>query len=166
MSNKWRLYCENESDKGWKYFRSTDEDATPVCPNNSEHTISNISKVSYEKEIMNLHSLQQMTYDRYLRISVFKYLTSIYGDLRRVKILCNKSNKINSATFEIFDVTNNVSLIEKTFTETGNDIILNVGTITNPPTSDAIIEINCKVEFKDEKINTGIQILQIIICSE
>lgn len=155
MSFKWRVYCLDPSDIGWQYTWS---DTKPtVCPNNVSHSINNQSISVIQTEIFR-YQLNPIMYNtnniKLQRICLFYYPTTTIGKLLRIKIISRNERSSENHIFEIYDITNQVSLYTSSpIITTLPDQIHTLGPINLAPTNDVLIEVNVKSSNKNNIIN-------------
>ena len=80
----------------------------------------------------------------YTRVVSIVYDTDFNGPLHRVKVLSYMDSGTTSYDVEVFDKTNETSLITANFTNTGDINESDLGLISSPPEGKVIIEINLK----------------------
>jgi hypothetical protein len=165
MSTKWRIYCTEPGDEGWQTAWS--DTVITTCPNNVSHSVNpnSTSEIGWEKEAFRLTpTITTSKSSKLLRIERIHYSTLQHGNLRRVKFIGNKEGNVSSYDVEVYDVTNQTSLVSGNFTNTGIDDINDVGTISSSPSGDVILEINAKQTGGTG--NSGFYIDQIIVYGE
>jgi len=89
MSKRWRIYCTEPGDKGYKYVWS--ETAPTECPNDSGHSV-NPNSINQDMKEVPLYKFQPHTRRsksiNLEAIGICHFDPSAYnGQLRRVKIL-------------------------------------------------------------------------------
>ena len=145
MSTKWRIYCTEPGDEGWHTAWS--DMAITTCPSNVAHSVNSnsVTEIAREKEAFRITpTILDSDSTELLRMARIHYSTSLHGTLRRIKFIGNKEGNISSYDVEVYDVTNQVSLISANFTNTGIDDLNDLGVISSPPSGDVILEINAK----------------------
>ena len=142
MSTYYRIYCNTED--GWQYAWS--DTPLTVCPIDAGHTVNNLSVQDIMKKTL-LTIIQNTTttkLKKFVRLIRFQYKTD-YGNLHSVELLGYLSSA-GSATIEFFDTTNNVLLLTASYSNTVQDVIVDLGRFESTPESDAIIEMNVKID--------------------
>jgi hypothetical protein len=126
MSTKWRIYCADESEEGWKYIWS---DTTPTeCPNSSTHQIRGVNSVGIEIPVVRvIPSITSTNSSNYTRIATINYNEDTMGSLRRVKVLSYNDSGATEHSVEVFDATSNISLISANLTSTIDFAVNDVG---------------------------------------
>ncbi len=165
MSTKWRIYCTEPGDEGWQTAWS--DAAITTCPNNASHSVNanSVNGIALEEEAFRITpTILDSNSTEFLRMVRIHYSTSQHGTLRRIKFIGNKDGNISSYDVEVYDVTNQVSLISTNFTNTGVDDFNDLGAISSPPSGDAILEINAKQTGGTG--NSSFHIDQIIVYGE
>jgi hypothetical protein len=154
MSKRWRVYCTEGGDEGWKYIWS---DTTPTgCPNDNGHTYNVESIKQFAKEVPLLRCIpriQKIRANNLMEVGLCHFNPDDYpGLLRRAKILAYLDNGETSYDFEVYDRDNNVSLVTTTFSNMNNRIERNsTDTILTPPTTETILSFNLKKDGTNNK---------------
>ncbi len=165
MSTKWRIYCTEPGDEGWQTAWS--DTAITTCPNNAVHSVNSnsVNEIALEEEAFRITpTILESDSTEFLRMVRIHYSDSHHGTLRRIKFIGNKTGNISSYDVEVYDVTNQVSLISTNFTNTGVDDLNDLGAISSPPSGDVILEINAKQT--DGTGTSNLYIDQIIVYGE
>ena len=159
MSYKWRLWCETH---GWVY-RWADIPIT-LCPINNSDVVDTEKtfQVGSEVETVVLTPITLKTKGSgYTKMASVVYDSATRGHLHRVKVVSNMEIGLTSYNVEVYDRTNNVSLINAEFTNI-SDGEQNVGLLSSPPDGKVTIEINAKCNGWAAKYAN---ISQVIFCT-
>ena len=147
MTTKYRIFCTEPGDIGWKEVWSS---TPPIeCPNNNLHTINSnsIQNLENSKEIFRVNSLSISTKNNsFTRIAKLFYSKS-FDTVRLVKGIVYKTGSMDSFDIQIFNITENKEiLLCSGLTNINEEISIDLGEIStsNAPTMDSIIEINVK----------------------
>lgn len=107
----------------------------------SNHTGVNIvyetiSKISLKNDIISTTS--------YIRVGTFIYPGSNHmTNISKITGIGYMESGVTNYSIRIYDKTNNLTIVENTFTNINEDI-LNLGLISNIPTEESVIEISVK----------------------
>src|SRR3972149_505081 len=133
MSKRWNIYCLDEA--GWQFVWS--ETIPTTCPNNPAHSVDLTQErrvIAIEKLVMNIVPRDPISKSsNWTRMAVFSYDPQSLNKLYRIKLIAYMEPSITSFDCELFDVTNNQSLCQTTFTNTNQDSLLIMTPITTPP---------------------------------
>lgn len=145
MSKRWRIYCTEPEDEGFKYVWS--DTAPTECPNDSGHSYNSnsISQIGREAPLLRLvpHT-RKVRGSNYTQIAIISFNPNDYdGTLRRIQALSYMDTGTTSYDIELFDLDNNTQLITNNFTN--EEVEKNASNvILFPPTSPTTLEINVK----------------------
>ena len=142
MSYKWRLWCDVHD---WVYEWSD----TPItqCPieNSDPVDTSKTFQVGEERIVIEISpNLDRVRSNYYNRVVSVIYDSEKFGPLHQVKVMSYMEYGLTSYDVEVYDKTNETSLIETNFNNTEDVTENNLGIISNPPEGRVILEINLK----------------------
>ena len=143
MSYRWRLWCTIH---GWVY--GWDDNPITQCPiENSDPVDTNKTfQVGEEKGTVELTpTTYRIRSKNYQRVTSMVYDSETKGPLHRATVLSFMDSNLTSYSVEIYDKTNEVSLVETTFSNTGDFSENFIDIIPNPPEGKVVLEINMKV---------------------
>lgn len=160
---KWRVYCTEAGDTGWKTVWSASEPTE--CPNDPSHTINTQSAQQLSREALAV----QTTLDRrvvtlsFMTVKRINYSTSVLGPIRSIRIGSYIEGSTTSYDVKCTDITSQTTLASTTLTNTDFDYsVHDVGTVSSPPSTDFVLEVAVK-----KNNGTGsIKIEEIVITSE
>lgn len=147
MSKKWRIYCTEPGDEGYKYTWS---DTVPTeCPNDPGHSFNTDSIVVIGRELPLIRIFPHTTRVRgsnYTEVATCHFNPDDYEvELRRVNVLSYIDDGATSYDVELFDRNNNVQLAEGNFTNMSGEVQQQfTGVVSSPPSSNTVLEINIK----------------------
>jgi hypothetical protein len=144
MSTYWQIYCVDEG--GWQYEWA--DEAPSVCPNNPTHEVRSTVELYSSTALVRIPIYKTSTSITRTRLKNFIYAV---GDIpiRTAKAIAYKSGTMTSFTISIFDATHLTFLASTTFTNTDETQLLDLGTLSNVPISDSILEINVSMSNGD-----------------
>ena len=157
MSYKWRILCTVH---GWVYGWA--DTPITICPIEASDLVDLSTTVQVGREIETFvltPTVFQIKNSNYNRVSSVVYNSDINGTLSRVKVMSYMDSGLTSYNVEVYDRTNNVSLVNATFTNTGDISEQNVGLIATPPDGKVTIEINVKCTGASNKYANISQII-------
>jgi len=142
MSYKWRLWCTVH---GWVY----DWADIPItqCPTENSDSVDTTKtfKVGEEYAVVTIVPTEvKIKNGSYERVASIIYDPTNRGLLHRVKIMSYMDSGTTSYDVEIYDRTNNTSLIEANFTNIEDFDEQNLGIIQSPPEEKFYMEVNIK----------------------
>lgn len=145
MSIKWRIYCITES--GWQEQWS--DTSLTECPNDAGHTINtaSIQELEKSKELLRIpisNSLRGVSTTDYQRVTKFQFNPTLYDTLRVVKIIAYKDGNATSFDVQLYDATNQNELCIGNFTTTVEETVSSLGSVSNLPTEECVLEVNIK----------------------
>lgn len=142
MSIRWRIYCQESGDIGWKYEWS--EDPITECPNNATHSVNanSVQKVSVSTELMRIPIRVNGSNSKTTRLINFQYSPSQNGVIRLAKAIIYKTGVVSSITITITDTTHRTELARAIVTNTIEENIISLGVLNNVPTTTSILEVN------------------------
>ena len=154
MSNKYRIYCTDEVDEG---FKTVWVDTPPTtCPNDAGHSVNvnSISSIGVVEEALRISNINtKLSSSSFKRVIVFQYNPVVLGEMHSVRILASVSGgNTTSYTLELLNLTNQTTIVSKSITNLSEDVIIDIGTITTPPTEESVIELNVKRDNGSGKI--------------
>lgn len=146
MSIRWKIYCTESGDEGWKSVWSDTEPTT--CPNDEAHSINVDSVVmdTREVEVIRLTNLRKtIRKSMFERIVVCQYRPHILGTLRRVCIVVSiEPGTTTEYELELLNITGRYVISTKVITDMNQDVLIDLGVVSNPPTEECCIELNGK----------------------
>lgn len=145
MSIKWKIYCTEPGDVGWKFAWS--DVALSTCPTDELHTVNSNSVNAVTREVEQFRIEPAFTRviksNRLVRACTFEYDPLDSGPVHRLKIVGNLSSA-GSYDVELYDVTNRTRLSLDTFTNETPDEIQVTSVVNSPPGSKALLEVNAR----------------------
>ena len=147
MSKRWRIYCTEPGDEGFKYIWS--DTAPTECPNNATHSVNSNSVKQDMKEVSLLKispSVRKLRSKNLEVVGICNFNPDDFpGTLRRVKILAYLDTGATSYDFEVYDRDNNTSLTSSNFTNMNNKYEeMETGVISSSPSAKTVLEFNLK----------------------
>ena len=142
MSTKWRIYCTTEI--GWVEIWS---DTPPTeCPNNAGHTVNSnsVQELDVSEELLRIHNNKSDNNSNFTRLLKFHYNPITNGVIRHCRAIIYKSGNMTDFTVEIFDATNQNEMLNTNVSNEVEETIVDLGLLSNVPTSSAIIEVSMK----------------------
>ena len=161
MSIKYRIYCITE--ENWKSNYS--DTPLTVCPTNNEHTINPDSVQELDISLMiirHIPTIKNVNSSNYIRIGRFEFDPNSHP-IRMARSMCYISGGLTSMDIELNNTTDNVELLNTNVTNTDEEISVDLGTLSNIPTSKCIIEVN--VKCNGVTANTSASIFEVLIYS-
>ena len=142
MTTKYRIYCTESGDVGWKYVWANSPPTE--CPNNVAHTVNSgsISEVSKETIFFRVQKLDSTNNTSYTRLATVLFDGSNHV-LRRVKALSYCDSGVTSYDIQIYDATNTTELISNNFTNSSFQIN-DLGIVSSSPTTEIVLEVYAK----------------------
>lgn len=145
MSTKWRIYCREAGDEGFKYVWS--DTAPTTCPNDSDHDVNpnSINVVAKER----IGTVIRPNVGRQSSKSLARVDTVLIDpEVRRIRKIVAYSSMTfgaDSYTVELFDVALQETVSETTFTNTK----VQPNELTLPAFHSGIneLDINVKVDY-------------------
>ncbi len=147
MSKKWRVYCTEPGDEGYKYVWS--DTVITECPNDSGHSVNTdiTTLVGSEKPLIRISPYTtKVRGSNYTEVATCHFDPDEYpGELRRVNVLSYIDSGATSYDVEVFDRDNNIQLVETNFTNKSEEVEQQfTGIISSPPSSKTVLEINIR----------------------
>jgi len=146
MTSLWRIYCTDAGDTGWQEIWSNT--APTTCPNDIGHTVNSdsIQHIAREVEVLRISGMdtKELQTEYMTRFVQFQYDTDILGPIRRIKVIARGTDGVTSFDLQVYDITNLISLVDTTETNTEPDVVIDMGAIITPPSGSVIIEVSGK----------------------
>lgn len=144
MSKKYRIYCNDE-----EIYKIVWSDIAPTsCPDNILHSVdlNKIDLLDISEEVFRINinkTSNNINFKRLVRFSYDPQSTSIF---RRVKALVYKVGSIINFNLQIYNITENIELLNVILDNTNQEKTIEVGLINVLPASiESIIEISIKI---------------------
>jgi hypothetical protein len=144
MSTKWRIYCEEPGDLGW--HEEWSDTAITTCPNNVAHPV-NANSVQELEVSVNLFRIPIYTSTNnttFTRAVKFQYSPSRSGIIRGVKCNIYKTGNMTTFSIMIYDSVSRLELLNTTLSETGEYVTTDLGSLSNVPIADTLLEVYLK----------------------
>lgn len=145
MSKLYRIYCTETGDEGYKTVWSNERPTT--CPNNSNHSVDlgKVKTLIAPEEVLRVNINKKNTNKSFSRLARFSYNPHLSEKINRVRALCYKTGNVNSFDIQIYNLTENIELININLTNTNEETTISLGEINiNPALDESIIEINIR----------------------
>ncbi len=145
MSTKWKIYCTEPGDTGWKFAWS--DVAISTCPNEAGHSVNSNSVNAAAREVEQFRIeptfARVIKSNKLVRTCTFEYDPLNSGPIHRLRVVGN-IGAAGSYDVELYDVTNMARLSLDTFTNENPDEIQVTSVVNSPPSSKALLEVNAR----------------------
>lgn len=143
MSKKYIIYCTDEVDKGFKVVWG--DNPPSECPNDAGHSVNldSVIPIGSIREALRISNIDKRIKSKSKeRVIVFQFNPTILGQMRNARILATVRGNTTSYTLELLNLTTRTTIIDTTVTDLSEDVIIDIGTVTNSPTEECVIELN------------------------
>lgn len=165
MSTLYRIYCTEPGDVGWQEEWS--DTAITTCPNNAAHSVNPNSVQTLRISVPLIRvSIEPYTINEtfYFRIANFEILPQREEfTIREIKCIAFQEGDITSFDIQIVDTTNQNLIATQNSTNTNEQTLVDLGTLSNIPTDTATLEVWTK--RNGGSTDSSINIVEVVFYS-